>query len=333
MRARRGGVLAATAAAALLASCATGTPQALHPTTPPRSGQLPASTGATSAHRGTPFDVGRVRLWLPSRWRLVSASCLPGSKMMCAPSCPPGADDTINVAPYARVLGCSTVDRGVSSVWVAPRRLGSGRATWRRLGIGHGSVVVQVPALGVTLYGFSPAGARVAEAFGASTLERVLTATLPVAVPRGWRRVAYGALSVEVPPRWPVRHLNGSNFMDPGACGTGDFSTPTAVTGFSLITPMCPRFTPDVVLRWLAHPVDGAWLQAPGTWLDGASVAVRHSHGMVVDLRAAPSLQGSNALQVVVVDHGARGDLVLGLGPTPRIAEAILSSLRLSARS
>ena len=321
--------VAVVSAATLLASCATGVPAALHATAPATSGVLSATTGAPGPHVGTAIDVGRVRLWLPTGWRLVADDCVPDSKTLCLPTRPVGPDDTINVAPYAAVLHCSVADVGDAAVWVAPRRLGTGPATWRRLRVGRGSVVVQVPALGVTLYGFDPIGARVAMAFAPSSLERLLVARLPVRVPRRWRRVDFGAVSVDVPPWWPVTTLDGSRRIDPGACGLGDFSSPQADVGSDPITPVCPIALPDEWLRSSARPMNGVWLQVPGLWLDPAVNEARRVHGITIDLRPMATLTGSDALQVVVHRGASLGDLVLGLGTSPMIAEAILASLRL----
>ncbi len=322
-------VLALATAATLLASCATGVPAALRATAPATSGVLAATAGSPGPHEGAAVDLGRVRLWLPTGWRLVADDCIPDSTMMCFPTCPVGPDDTINVAQYAAILRCQVGDVGDAAVWVAPRRLGTGPATWRRLRVGHGSVVVQVPELGVTLYGFGQLGARVAMAFAPSTLERLLVARLPVRVPRRWRRVAFGSLSVEVPPSWPVTALDGSGRVDPGACGLGDFSTPQVDVGSDPITPMCPITLPDEWLRTSARPTNGVWLQVAGLSLDPAASHARRVHGITVDLRPTATLTGSSALQVLVRRGSSIGDLVLGLGTSPIVAQAILSSLRL----
>jgi hypothetical protein len=322
-------VVALAAAAAVLASCTTGVPRASHVSAPATSGVLASTTGEPGPHVGVAIDVGRVRLWLPSGWRLVADDCIPDSTALCFPSCPVGQNDTITVAAYSAILHCQIREVGDAAVWIAPRRLGTGPATWRRLRIGHGSVVVQVPRLGVTLYGFTALGARVAMAFTPSTLERLLEARLPTAVPRHWRRIAYGNLSIDVPPSWPVTPLADSRLTDPGACGLGDFSTPVADLGTDDVTPMCPIEFPNEWLRTSARPVNAVWLQVPGVWLDPARNDARRVHGMTINLRPMTFLTGSDALQVLVRRGSSVGDLVLGLGTSPTVAEAILSSLRL----
>jgi len=321
-------IVASIAAAVVLASCATGSSGAHAPVAAPTSGRFAATVGSPGAHPGTPVDVGLIRLWLPAAWHLVSDWCTPRMKVLCfMPPCP-GANDTVYVASWPNALDCRRAVSRTNSVWITTRRVSAGPATWRVRAGTRRSVFVQVPALGATIEGFGRSGVRVAERFGPSTLRDLLAATLPVAVPRGWRRVHFGTLSVLVPPRWPVQRLNGSRSLDPGACGDGYFWSPMAVTGFSMVTPSCPFITPDQALQSHSRPCNGVWLQATGLYVDPSRVLSRDFHGIRFDLRPSASSLGSNSVQVVVHDGGRTGDLVLGLGRTAGIAEAILSSLR-----
>ena len=331
MRGRVRTILVTTTVAVLLSACATGSANRTGSQLPiahPTTGHFAATVGSAAGYPATPIDVGLARLWLPTGWRLVSDWCAPWMKVLCTfmPPCP-GANDTIYVASWPQALACRTAVTQTDSVWIAPRRVGSGPATWRKP-TGPSSVIVQVPALGVTIEGFGRTGVRVAQRFGPSTLRDLLAAKLLVAVPHGWRRAHYGTLSVEVPLRWPVQQLSGSRYMDPGACGGGYFSSPGAVTGYSLVTPMCPMISPDEALAMHSHPCNGVWLQLAGNFLNPSREVARRLHGIRIDLRPSASYMGSNSVQVVVHADGRIGDLVLGLGTTAGVAEAILSSLR-----
>jgi hypothetical protein len=194
-----------------------------------------------------------------------------------------------------------------------------------------------VPALGVAMYGFLPVGARIAESFGPSPLESLLAARLPTAPPRGWRRISYGTLSAEVPTSWPVRLLPGSHDADPGACEFSDFETPVADLGFSPILLFCPLIDSDTVLRANAAPVNGVWLQSEGTTPSDATgstgaiaLVQRRVHGLRLVLGVPRTLHGSDALQVAVHHDGQVGELVVGLGRSPLVAEQILSSIELT---
>jgi hypothetical protein len=337
VRRHRRGVLAATAAAAaaaaaLLAACGS-------PSGPPAAlpGRHVVSIQPLARHTGAPIDVGRVRLWLPPHWQLSVVPCPPGSKG-CAPSCPPGAADTVYVTADPGWFSCRA--RPSPSVWVVPRRFGTAPATRRRLAYGHGSVLVAIPRLGVTLYGFTPRGARVARTFGDATVTDVLAAGLPVAVPPAWRRVSLGALSVAVPRDWPVRR-GGVHTGNPGSCDASYFPTPYAFTGFGDQVYFCPMIDAGYVLRFHATPGNGVWLQTDGYkaappmafYGEGPMTkVVRHLHGVALELFVPGSLVGSDYLAVVARHDGRVGQLIVGLGRSPSIAEAILSSLRLTAR-
>jgi hypothetical protein len=337
MRNRAIGLLAATLSGALLAAC--GTTAALSPssTSAPVTARLSATTA--THHAGTPVDLGRVRLWLPTGWSLASDPCPMSDTTAACPQegCPPGGGDVLYVATFSVPAACHGAVRGDGSVWLFPRPVGTGPPTWRALRAGHGSVLVEVPALGVSLYGFSPMGARVAESFGPSPLETLLAARLPTAPPRGWHRISYGSLSVEVPASWPVRLLPGSHYADPGACEFSEFETPVADVGFGPNILFCPLIDSDTVLRANAAPVNGAWLQSEGpspSDVAGGPSAVapvqRRVHGLRLVLGVARSLHGSDAMQVAVHHDGQVGELVVGLGRSPLVAEQILSSIELT---
>jgi hypothetical protein len=296
---------------------------------------------STATHVGSPIDVGRVRLWLPRPWQLSTVPCPPGSSG-CTPTCPPGAADTVYVTANAQWFSCQAA-RATPSVWIVPRRLGTGQATTRRLSYGHGSVEVAIPRLGVTLYGFSPAGARIALGFSDAALTDLLTERLALHVPSGWRRVSLGTLSVAVPRRWPLVR-GGAHNGDPGTCGFAFFPRPVAFTGFGEAVYFCPMIDDVSILRSHVSPGNGVWLETDGYALardhypylpdlGPSTTVVRHLHGIDVTLSFSRSpLEGSDFVGVVARHDGRVGTLVLGLGRTPGIAATILSSLRLTAR-
>jgi hypothetical protein len=326
------GVVTAIAAGLLFSACGSSASSA-PPTTP--GVHLVASFGT---REGVPIDVGRARLWLPKRWRLETAPC-PSGSTGCTPACPPGVDDAVYVATDAQVDGCFASAVRTDSVWLVPERVGTGQTTWRRLAAGRGSVDVSAPKLGVTIFGFGPQGARIALGVSASTLDLVLATTLPTPVPAGWHRVSYRGLSVAVPPEWPITRLGGPHSISPGSCGFDFFPHPRASTGFGAEVLWCPLISADTELVQHSAPANGVWLRAVGAagtlpsggW--GATTSRdRTLHGLTLQLSIPLGLQGADYLSVVV-HHGANaGELVVGLGRTPGVATAILSSLRLRAR-
>ena len=199
-------------------------------------------------------------LWLPAHWQLSLGLCPYGSSG-CTPTCPPGRGRHRVRHDDERVGRSSGAATRPASVWIVRRPLGTGPATSARLTYGHGSVAVSVPRLGVDLYGYGPIGARIAESFSDSTLERALLARLPVAVPHGWHRVRDGILSVAIPSAWPIHRLGGPHTVSPGACDFAFFPHPGAFTGFGTEVLLCPLITGGTDLLNHVTPANGVWLQ------------------------------------------------------------------------
>lgn len=338
MRHRSTGPLLLALAAITLGACGTVTPSSAPPRPAPTRASLAATTGPLRPDGGTPVDVGRVRLWIPATWTLAADACPPGAKELgCLSSpCPPGSADTVTVADFvAPPTACRGSVHGAPSVWVFPRPGGPGRATVRHLR--RGAVVVEVPALGVALYGYSTKGARIAESFGRSPLASLLAARLPSPTPPRWRRIAYGTLSAEVPASWPYHLLDGSHLADPGSCGFSAFPSPVADVGQSRLALFCPLIDETTILRANATPGNGVWLEEPGTapsyvlgYDRAISTVERRVHGLRLELAFLRSLSGSDAVEVIVHRDGEAAELLVGLGRSPRIAEQILSSLQLA---
>ena len=125
--------------------------------------------------------------------------------------------------------------------------------------------------------------------------------------------------------------------MSPGACDFAFFPHPGAFTGFGTEVLLCPLITGGTDLLNHVTPANGVWLQTgaktvgPFSWFGPTTIVVRHLHGLEVQLAVPRTLAGSNFVSVVVRRAGSSVSLLLGLGRTPGIAAAILSSIRLSA--
>jgi hypothetical protein len=282
------------------------------------------------------LDVGLVRLHVPATWVLDVGQkiCAHGA---CRRQCAPGYDKRVYLSTFPPVVNCLLNFRR-NSVWIVPTsRIGA--TTRQTLSYDGGTVILSIPSSGVTLYGFGKPGERAVLTETPSTLARLLGSVLPAAVPHSWQRVTDGALSMAVPSSWPVRRL-GTGAVGPGACGAQAFPRPEAVLGVATAVVHCPAFIAASLAAAGTTPGNGAWLfddtgsrstggmplvafDPPG--LRAQTLAV---HGLTVTVRFPLAPNGTNTVWVSVNAGGHHHVLVLGLGASPNIAAAILSSLR-----
>jgi hypothetical protein len=295
--------------------------------------------GATATSRTTSsvkvLDIGQVRLHVPGSWVITVARKVCGHRT-CRRQCAPGYAKRVYVSTFPPLLNCPLNFRR-NSVWVVPTAR-KGATTRRRLAFDAGSEILTIPSKGVTLYGFGKPGVHVVATEEPSSLARLLAAHLPVAVPSGWQSVSDGVVSMEVPARWPVRHLAGPNDINPGACGGPFFPNPAASVGVGTAIVFCADNTSSTDAASLAAPGNGAWLVGASNAVHlpvvfsppGTTTRSRTIHRLHATIRFALAPNGTNAVLVTVVAGGVPHYLVLGLGLAPTIAGEILSSLRAS---
>jgi hypothetical protein len=280
------------------------------------------------------LDVGLIRLHVPQRWTVASASLVcAGHSTGCRRPCAPGYDRVVYLSTFAPVLGCSLSFRR-NAIWVVPTAR-SGATTKQTSRFDGTTVILTIPRYAVTLYGFGPLGARTVDEFEPSSLAHLLAARLPASVPSAWRHVDAGALRVAVPNGWPVHGLTESMATNPGVCGWPYFVHVGLFVGRSTGLVGCVA---DDDLDGLTAPGNGAWLFTSAPWLRrlneafprrGMAVVSRTIDGVAVHVAYPRSPNGSDVVLITVPSDPAVR-LILGLGLHALVAEQVLGSLRVS---
>jgi hypothetical protein len=277
---------------------------------------VPVSPHATGSLE---FDYGRLRLWLPSGWEPEAASggpCQIGPPaqrlVLIGDYCQtrPGGDYVVvRRAPATAPTG----DRRISVNEVATYSPSSPATkpplmrTW------------DVPSLGVQLTFTGATALAVTKTLGPSPLAAVLKLRDALAVPAGWKTVAFGGLTANVPAAWADERTI------PGGCGT----------------PLAANH-PLVILGNRYGPADSC-LEAPidlsptdGLWLPGSRLPALGSTGDLNDtlssgpdrtyISSTPS--SGPVVRVVVTSPSGSHYAEVGIGNNPTIAEQVISSLR-----
>jgi len=185
-----------------------------------------------------------------------------------------------------------------------------------------------VPALGVQIETFGPLGRRIAETLAPSPALVVASEVTAPSVPASWHTVGYGAITISVPPSWPVvrlRHLP----LEPGTTVPPSLQYCDLFTRAELDLGDPPgRCGPGV-----SNGPEGLWLGravvAPAglthttlAWVEGAQV----------DL--AWAADGSSELaDLTIRTDGATLHATVALGDDPATIVRVLASIRSSADS
>lgn len=279
-----------------------------------------------------PYDYQRLRLWLPPGWATSTSNCHAGNHYVFFP----GDNPT--------TTSCAGGDTGVIVV-VQP--LVGGPPTWATQmtvnGISvdtlagvNGLTAWYIPALHVEVSFHGSSAQQVAETLEPSPLQDLLTESLPISVPTGWKTVTFGGYQAKVPPNWPVRHIVTTTTrtsttvtgMPPGICHPPLFESPSVYLGGGF-WPSCPS-----IPQTTEPPVDdGLWLQPSSfstplsSHLQGADASDPRrliNHGSVQAL----VMEGvGDSVQVLIVSGNHQTEAVIGLGTFPEVAGAILSSI------
>lgn len=177
-----------------------------------------------------------------------------------------------------------------------------------------------VPALGVRIETFGALGRRIAATLAPSPAMVVASNTTAPTVPTTWRTVHYGAVTLSVPPSWPVDHLT----QFPNQAGSG-----------------CSLFYPaQLDLGNPSGQCDGTSNGPQGLWL-GRSVAapagLTHTtlawvDGAHVDLAWARDGFSNLANLTIRTAHGVTHATV-ALGDDPSTIERVLASIRATGNS
>jgi hypothetical protein len=186
-------------------------------------------------------------------------------------------------------------------------------------------VSYSAPELGVSLSVRRTGAARSVLGTLTSSARRVVLGPGDApSVPSDWRTVAFGGVSLRVPPTMPVTHL-GPNNLQPGACARQAFPKPAVALGNGYTGLVRCLVSPGVAI-----PTDGVWISAPHPQLP-------HSYAtslVVAGLR----LWVDTSTDPVLTIQPQRGDTELpalvhiGLGPDPSVARTILYSICASDR-
>jgi hypothetical protein len=195
-----------------------------------------------------------------------------------------------------------------------------------------------VPALGLHVYVHQPTEARrVLDTLTLSTRRVVLDSTTWPSVPRDWKTLSFGDVTLSVPPAMNITQL-GPNTIAPGACSAVPFPESGAYLGSGAgITLNCPMIPAGVV----PVPTDGVWMRPADkgaipplpvdrTIRNGrAGLAVKFVPGYgVLDLEPA--------FDVTILGRDGRRSTTtvrVGLGANPEIARTIIGSMRPAGRS
>jgi hypothetical protein len=186
-----------------------------------------------------------------------------------------------------------------------------------------------VPSLGVEIIDDEVSGERsaVIDTLTYSPRTVVLARSPGPHVPKGWRFVSFGGISVAAPAAWYVQTT--SNWS--GGCGLDIVMEETGVTldsGATSILPSCPDQSPGG--GPVQPPVDGVIVD-PGIYGPINSQTTFGSCLEIHGLRVCPSASDSYGLLVAAVHLPGRSKPVaveIGLAGTGVTARTILLSLR-----
>jgi len=302
---------------------------------------------AEEAELGVPagwqlIDYGELRFAVPATWEVpVTESCASGA---------PG----VVLLPTRSTSTCSAVNPiplPESVVWIVesdpqpggvPAELGTLDATtFGSLACTTCRPTYHLPS-GLQISVTGPEADAVLASFTRSGVDQAL-ADGPLADRSGWRTVAFGGVSVEVPPGWPVVDLPGSDTItttpdgtvtgmsgrtDPGGCGGDRFGeTGYAYVGSSQVVSSCPA---TFVLP--VHPGVGLWIRSFPD-VGHAMVEARPYDGpSEVDLEVVSGPLNRSVREPVldVAVDGPDGPVLVTIGARsdPATIRAILASIR-----
>lgn len=281
--------------------------------------------------RSTPYDYGRLRLWLPLGWATSTSSCHNLSDVVYYPATWSSTEGCV-AAPVSESVTVEPFNGPIPQT-ALPTRL-NGIKVWTTAGTG-GTTVWDVPALQVQLSLVGNQARKVAATIGPSPLQDLMTKSLPIPVPAGWKIVRFDGFLTQVPPAWPTHHIkvthdgnNGSvSGLPPGVCSPPLFRTPSVYLGQAAAI-SCPA----VPEKTLPPTDDGVWLY-PNS--DTTPLRVQPPSEATVPQRlisaggieALITASTGDSVFVEVAAGGRRISATIGLGKNPTTAEAILSSI------
>jgi hypothetical protein len=304
------------------------------PSRPTSSVTLPQ---APSVGGSVAYDYLRLRLWLPSGWTTSTSTChstnqvvyfpanySSGPALSCTLQLP---SDTVVVLPFHGSIAASTVQTRVNGFAVSKLAQGPASSTW------------EVPSLQVQLVVSGGSAQKVAGTLEASPLQEILTGSFPTPVPSTWQSVTLDGFQARVPAGWPTHQIvvtttgNSTSIagLPPGVCGPPVFHVPSVYLGAN------PGISCPPILETKDPPTDdGLWLQTSSNTVPLSTQLGTSSSNNAADpqrlvsigtAQALISAQSGDSVYVEIDAAGKRIDAVIGLGPNPAIAEAILSSI------
>ena len=203
----------------------------------------------------------------------------------------------------------------------------------------QGGATWDVPALQVQMLITGRPGEKVAGTLEASPLQRMLTQRFPTPVPTAWRTVAFDGFEAKVPARWPTHRIvttrNGNTIgiqgLPPGVCSPPVFQVASVYLGanpaISCPAPFETKVPPTDDGLWLQTSTDPAPLSSQVGGVDWNS-ATEPERLINIGMAQAIVESGSgDSIRVDMDSAGRRIQAVIGLGPDPAVAEAILSSI------
>lgn len=329
---------AAVAAAVTFAVASTGT-RVQQVTTNPSPSQ-PASIATLPRAQGvagsTPYDYQRLRLWLPTGWNTSTNNCHMATQVVYFPanysaapptSCSHAGANIVVVGPFNGTPPGSPAATTVNGITVEVAQGPDGSATW------------YVPSLQAELVISGHAAQKVADTLGPSPLQDLLTATFPTPVPTTWRAVTFDGFQARVPANWPTHQIlvkrtgNTTEVSDlPGVCFPPIFRTPSVYVGANL-APSCPFFPQTKE----PSTDDGLWLYPSTNTAPLASQLQSDGPGVPAPIQRLFTFGSEQVLitagegdsvEVEIETAGHRISAIIGLGPNPAVAEAVLSSIR-----
>lgn len=273
-------------------------------------------------------NYGDASIVVPANWRIV----LPGVR-----PCGPGVTDNVVLLGTSgkeqpRCQAPSPQPTSFAHLESLPAHVPSGGAQQEINGhaatviaSGPSSATYIVPGLGIELVVVGSRAKPIANSLDWSTRYLVLHPGPTVVVPTGWHSVAYQGMSVRVPESWPL-HRVGPKQGAPG-CGS-EFSAPAVLEGPPVVHRCGIVVSP-------AASVDGVWLQGPvrrSQVPTAAFAVVRVSPTRVfLDQRYDPAGVEPFLQLFVAARNGAMDAVIVGLGPHPAVARAIVASITTSS--
>ena len=175
-----------------------------------------------------------------------------------------------------------------------------------------------VPDLGVALKLVGPESQSILDTISYSPLHQVLAPGPSPAVPASWRRVTYGGVTFDVPPTWPVVHLDTPT----PSCDGQTFHYAEVALGAGVSAPTCPPPLDGPI------PTDGIWAYVPSPVGIGPGPAqTLLVNGRRIGVRP-DSADDTVELAIAVPEQSVPTDLILGLGPDSAVARTIMYSVR-----